>query len=273
MELANASFATPMARGMAAVAAKRAQLAASELPSSSITSITSTTNHVVHSAKSRAKSAAQPALASQLAKPQTALGPHALARPGRPQSTPALHPAHATQLPPMLEQPASVPRAAYAPQLSPVPASPLVSPPKIRAAPMGLSVSFAADVETSWGDCVVLVGNTASLGSWQAEHGVRLATNANSYPTWTAQVALSCTAEQSTIEYKLVILRANRAGIEWEPLAMNRSLECREFSAGNVVLSHKWGVPGGAALPQADGGSARRPVQSQPSPSAGTAST
>jgi len=103
-----------------------------------------------------------------------------------------------------------------------------------------VNVSFEVRAKTNWGDTVVIVGNTAALGNWDAERGLPLSTNGDCYPLWHAKaIALP------PCEYKVVILRAegeSERGVEWEPLAGNR---CLSFDlrggAQQLRVSVAWG--------------------------------
>lgn len=96
--------------------------------------------------------------------------------------------------------------------------------PPVAAVLKPMQLTIEAKTETQWGDTVVLVGSTAQLGSWQPSRGIRLCTDASSYPVWSVTLPLDAiTAGDAPPEFKLVILRAS-SEVEWEPLPGNRRM-------------------------------------------------
>ena len=68
------------------------------------------------------------------------------------------------------------------------------------------------------------------------------------YPVWKADVSLLCASDE--LEYKIVILRGDGKGPEWEPLQNNRKLA--RAKARSVRVRAAWGVPGADEQPQAE---------------------
>ena len=121
-------------------------------------------------------------------------------------------------------------------------------PRSFAAAPLlaltapAVSLSLAqVEVETRWGDSVVVVGSTPSLGSWDPQRGLRLRTDSSCYPRWQAPTGVPLGPEGA--EYKLVILRGSDESPEWEPLDSNRVLTPATFAEDGRLLSvgAKWG--------------------------------
>ena len=110
---------------------------------------------------------------------------------------------------------------------------------KPPASPPVMKLSISASVVTTFGDTAVVVGSVAQLGGWDPSRGLRLSTDADSYPTWTGHVAIDCGGE---CEFKLVILRAD-GGVEWEPLEHNRKVK---LSSGASRYALKWADPSAA---------------------------
>ena len=99
-------------------------------------------------------------------------------------------------------------------------------------------VAFEIVVETQWGDSAVLVGSTAQLGSWKPECGMRMNTDSSSYPIWHVSLPLDC--DESSLEFKVVILRADGSA-DWEPLPDNRRLSL--FAGREVRVRATWNDP------------------------------
>jgi hypothetical protein len=109
-------------------------------------------------------------------------------------------------------------------------------------------VRFEVKAETRWGDTVAVVGSSASLGTWDPQRGLKLSTDGRSYPLWRGECVLEDV--NAPIEYKVVILRTAGGGVDWEPLASNRSLrDCHTSSFCDWTLSCEWGQLG-ASLQQ-----------------------
>ncbi|WP_160049872.1 MULTISPECIES: carbohydrate-binding module family 20 domain-containing protein [unclassified Nocardiopsis] len=71
-------------------------------------------------------------------------------------------------------------------------------------------VSLSATVETWYGQEVYVVGSTPGLGSWNPHGGVKLSTDASTYPVWSGTAPIG-----SDTEWKLV--KIDGAGnVEWE---------------------------------------------------------
>ena len=67
-----------------------------------------------------------------------------------------------------------------------------------------------AIVETNFGQEVYVVGSTPELGSWNPAQGVRLSTDAATYPTWSGTVPIA-----AGTEWKLVKIDGS-GNVEWE---------------------------------------------------------
>ncbi len=78
-----------------------------------------------------------------------------------------------------------------------------------------VKVNFDVVARTNWGQDVYLVGNTPELGGWgQTGPGLKLATDASTYPSWKAKdVELPL---GTTLEYKVVKRNAD-GRVDWEP--------------------------------------------------------
>lgn len=112
---------------------------------------------------------------------------------------------------------------------------------------MLLSVECSCD-QTSWGDCVAIVGSAPTLGKWAPERGLRLCTDASRYPRWhLADVDLKHVTE--IIEFKFIIVRADGA-IYWEPLLVNRRLAVGADGCSHACVVAKFGVPAEELLKQ-----------------------
>mmetsp|Transcript_76896 Transcript_76896/g.135472 ORF Transcript_76896/g.135472 Transcript_76896/m.135472 type:complete len:662 (+) Transcript_76896:41-2026(+) len=68
-----------------------------------------------------------------------------------------------------------------------------------------IDLFFQAQVDTTFGSQVLVVGNHLTLGSWLPHEGIVLKTSAEDYPTWTAQVALSSCVKLQSLEYKFLV--------------------------------------------------------------------
>lgn len=77
--------------------------------------------------------------------------------------------------------------------------------------------SFEMQVETRWGDTVMLVGSVPQLGSWVPNRGMAMTTSSTSYPVWAANLLLTERSEGELIEYKIIVHRAD-GSIVWENL-------------------------------------------------------
>lgn len=77
--------------------------------------------------------------------------------------------------------------------------------------------SFEMQVETRWGDTVMLVGSVPQLGSWVPSRGMAMTTSSTSYPVWAANLLLTERSEGELIEYKIIVRRAD-GSIVWENL-------------------------------------------------------
>lgn len=95
-------------------------------------------------------------------------------------------------------------------------------------------VNLAVQVETSFGDCVRVVGSAGELGSWNPCRGAELRTEPGLYPRWSGSIRVPVSACAKGVEYKFVIVRAN-GDICWEN-GSNRRLDLhpddRSFEEG-----------------------------------------
>ena len=81
---------------------------------------------------------------------------------------------------------------------------------------------------TVWNEQVYLVGSINELGNWNIENGVKLLTDASSFPKWTATVILP---SNITFEYKYLIVDTNTFEIKrWEslPTSINRKMTVKQ---------------------------------------------
>ena len=108
------------------------------------------------------------------------------------------------------------------PSSSTLPARLPQAPLQPTQAPATIRLAFECKVETKWGDTAVLVGGADKLGAWSPDRGVPMFTDESCYPVWKADVSLLCASDE--LEYKIVILRGDGKGPEWEPLQNNRKL-------------------------------------------------
>lgn len=132
-----------------------------------------------------------------------------------------------------------------------VPQPYLPSQPVHLVAQHNVRATFRVEVETLWGDQVLLVGSSVQTGAWQPEKtSIALKTDKSLYPVWTATMDL-----EAPIEYKVVVARASRsqhAGsashrplFEWEPIE-NRTLSQHAHHAGKAAhISLVYAQPGG----------------------------
>lgn len=79
-----------------------------------------------------------------------------------------------------------------------------------------LLLHVEADVETAWGDAVVLVGNTRQLGGWSVERGLPLTTDAQTYPRWNLS---ACLELDNALDDRRAKSRGDRLGGSAETLA------------------------------------------------------
>lgn len=75
-----------------------------------------------------------------------------------------------------------------------------------------LRVQFSVDCHTQFGEVVLLVGNTPTLGEWDPTKAVVLGTNPEAYPTWSATVTLPA---GTALEFKYVIKKQDGSFV-WE---------------------------------------------------------
>ena len=88
--------------------------------------------------------------------------------------------------------------------------------------PLFVRVSFEVRTETTFGDTVVIVGETPQLGGWEPERGIPMSTSEENYPIWRVEPLLLSEHSNGDVEFKFVVLGAD--GHRWEPLPHNRRL-------------------------------------------------
>lgn len=126
------------------------------------------------------------------------------------------------------------------PQLSNLNKVPSMLAPAPSLIAKKMQVAFSMRVETHFGDTAVLVGSTPQLGAWQPERGVRMSTDENTYPMWHVLLLLDCEDDPTSLEYKVVILRA-RGQVDWEELPNNRHLSL--FAGREARVRGMWNDP------------------------------
>lgn len=103
----------------------------------------------------------------------------------------------------------------------PTAAAPAAEPPAAVEAPAGtvFQVEYSG---TQPGEVLAAIGGAAELGSWDPSKALPLTTSESTYPVWkSAGVAL---AKGTEVEYKYVVLGADKAVARWEPIEGNRKL-------------------------------------------------
>ena len=88
--------------------------------------------------------------------------------------------------------------------------------------PLFVRVSFEVRTETTFGDTVVIVGETPQLGGWEPERGIPMSTSEENYPIWRVEPLLLSEHSNGDVEFKFAVLGAD--GHRWEPLPHNRRL-------------------------------------------------
>lgn len=101
-------------------------------------------------------------------------------------------------------------------------ASAWAGPPAPAAAEEAGVVFKVECSSTSHGDVVAAVGSTAELGAWDPTKALKLTTSEADYPVWkSAPVPL---ADGTEVEYKFIVVGADGAASQWEPIEGNRKL-------------------------------------------------
>lgn len=77
--------------------------------------------------------------------------------------------------------------------------------------------------ETSHGEVVGVVGSAPEIGSWDPTKALTLSTSEASYPVWKSEVIPL--AADSEVEYKFIVLGADKAVSKWEPIEGNRKFK------------------------------------------------
>lgn len=124
--------------------------------------------------------------------------------------------------------------------------------PKPLLATQAVRVQLYVRCETMWGDSVVLCGDSAQLGSWQAHRSsVVLTTDKNSYPVWHATCELDMPRTGGSLAFKVCIVRGSSHPelgaqvVEWEPLGDNRRLAPNPHHSSKAAhMGLVWGEPG-----------------------------
>jgi alpha-amylase len=95
--------------------------------------------------------------------------------------------------------------------------------------PVSVTANYAVQAETSWGQNVYVVGNTATVGNWDPAAAVPLTTGTSTYPRWNGTGTLP---PNTNVEYKFIIKQDGQPVI-WETGA-NRTL--RTPAGGAVTV-------------------------------------
>jgi lysophospholipase L1-like esterase len=121
---------------------------------------------------------------------------------------------------------------------------------------------FQISAETQPGEVIGLVGSTPELGSWDANHCIRLQTNGDRYPLWWADVEFQVQADSpSTIHYKYVRLKPN-GKVEWEAWGSNRWVPLEVNPPAAIVVEEGWL----GTVPPCPYGYYQHPVDQEPLP-------
>lgn len=99
------------------------------------------------------------------------------------------------------------------------------------------SVHFSVKANTSFGQKVLLVGESAALGNWVAYDGVMLCTDSKSYPEWRTEGPVRLPIN-SQIQYKYAVI--HDGSVVWEELLNNRALT---VSNANMHIREELGHP------------------------------
>eukprot|EP00930_Biecheleria_cincta_P088737 TRINITY_DN77998_c0_g1_i1.p1 TRINITY_DN77998_c0_g1~~TRINITY_DN77998_c0_g1_i1.p1 ORF type:complete len:593 (+),score=81.33 TRINITY_DN77998_c0_g1_i1:42-1820(+) len=107
------------------------------------------------------------------------------------------------------------------------------------------AVTFLVHAETVQGEQIRIVGSCPELGSWNADLGIDLATDAGLYPRWRATVYFRAPPEQSAIVVNYKYVRDHTfkgAGLLWESLPEENQPE--SHSTRSVCLEPASSSPG-----------------------------
>ena len=88
-------------------------------------------------------------------------------------------------------------------------------------------VKFEVICRTKEGQYVYVLGNTKELGCWQPENGLKMSTNKETYPLWSATEEIKCNLN-TEIYYKYVIIDLKTNEIQWESNIPNRILKLEQ---------------------------------------------
>lgn len=82
---------------------------------------------------------------------------------------------------------------------------------------------------THWGEVVGVLGSTSSLGAWNPEKAVALDTTRETWPVWSLSMQVDEEIEEvGNLEYKYVVLGADREIRKWESSGANRKYQDRK---------------------------------------------
>jgi len=82
-------------------------------------------------------------------------------------------------------------------------------------------VIFSIRADTSLGEELCICGTSPTLGEWDPVNALKLHTDADSYPSWTAVVVLP----SQPMEYKYIIQNRAAGTNRWEEFPVNRKLD------------------------------------------------
>jgi len=102
-------------------------------------------------------------------------------------------------------------------------------------------VSFRVVAHTHHGEVVHIVGDSPSLGCWEALQGAQLETDAESYPVWRTRTPISLPAGEA-VEFKCVLVdwaRESPALKAWEGIRDNRHLVPRGEEMTVELVMHE----------------------------------
>jgi len=102
------------------------------------------------------------------------------------------------------------------------------------SAPEAASIRVSVTCETQPGDTLCLSGEDASLGAWDTSKAIRFATDASSYPAWSAEIPVPAGGE-----FKFLVLKSS-GDVAWEALDTARSWPSTGLNVG-ALLQTKFG--------------------------------
>jgi len=98
-------------------------------------------------------------------------------------------------------------------------------------------VQFSVKANTSFGQRVVLVGDSAALGKWDASNAVHFCTDEKFFPEWRTETPVRIPVN-SQVQYKYAIMTEH--SINWEELPANRTLQVTDT---NMLIREELGYP------------------------------